>query len=194
MNELNKHPIAIGLIAILLCFKIIFIPIIDWQDQKLAKLALLDKKIDKINYLLSNEDVIEQQSQEIEIRLNDVSERFFPAQNGDKFKLEQQKLIESHLKQYELSITNIGWKNRSDVSGVPLKAFRIEYGVSGKTVKVIDYLLSITNQEPMVELTGLTFKFRKQSIGKLGSVSARIRQEYYLHNNLNESEIQEDSK
>ena len=180
MNELKRHYLALSFIAMLLCLKFVFVPIIDWQEEKLAKLALLDRKTHKIEQLLLNKASLDIQHQELQSYLVEFDKQFYPTYPVDTFKLQQQKLIESKVNQFDLIITNIGWKNQTDLLDAPLIEFPIEYAVDGTIEDVIRYILSTSEKEPFIELSGLVLTFRRPSMGTTGMVTARIKQVYFM--------------
>lgn len=183
MNELKKHALPLGLIAVLMFFKIVIIPIVDWQDEQLMKLGLLEKKANKIQQLLLNNNETVIRSSDLQQRLSELSLKFYNNQETEVFKLQQQKLIESELKKYHIAVKNIGWNKYSEVENTPLFEYQIEYNVIGKTENVINYLLSLSSSKRHIDIKSLRLSFLKSSKGKLGEVTARIKQNYYMVKN-----------
>ena len=182
MNDLKRYSLALGVIAILALFKFVFVPILAWQDQKLARLALLEKKLAKIERLRTNKEQLVRQQEEIFNHLSALAPVFNPSQAPESLQLKQQKIIESELARYDLKLVSIGWKTPLDLEVTPLIRNQVEYGFSGATEKTVEYLMALNGRNPAVDLNTLDFSFRNQRKGKLGSVTVRIRASYYIAN------------
>jgi len=108
MHELKKHALALSLIATLIIIKFIFIPIADWQDDKQGQLALLERKVAKIDDLMLSKEKIVSWGAVLEQQITNLSNDFYIKQDGGKFKRKQQKLIEAEIKVFDLKMNNIG--------------------------------------------------------------------------------------
>ena len=180
MNDIKKHALALFVIAILLYFKFIMVPILEWQDTNLLKLALLERKINKVEQLLTNKVSIEKSQNDLSEHLKKLNHNFFQPQPVEEFKLQQQKLIEQELTSLGLNINSIGWKNNQNLDNAPLTQFQVDIGFSGKSEQVIEYLLSVSSHVPISEVMVMNLSFQRQQIGQLGSLRARIRLAYYM--------------
>ena len=180
MNELKKHALALSVIAILIYFKFIIVPMVDWQDEKLLKLALLERKITKVEQLLINKNSVQELQNSLGEYLTTLNHSFYPAQPIEAFKLQQQKRIEEELTNFGLNINSIGWKNNQTLNEAPLIQFRVDIAFGGKSEQVIEFLLSLSNHVLISEIVGLNLSFQRQRIGQLGSLRARITVVYYM--------------
>jgi len=180
MNDIKKHALALFIIAILLYFKFILVPVLEWQDTKLLKLALLERKINRVEQLLTNQMSIEELDNDLNKHLNRLNHNFFQPQPIEEFKLQQQKLIEEELASLGLNVNSIGWKNNQNLDNASLTQFQVDIGFSGKSEQVIEYLLSVSSHVPISEVMVMNLSFQRQQMGQLGSLRARIRLAYYM--------------
>jgi len=183
MNDLKKHSLALSLIALLLFLKFVLIPLIQWQDNQITTVAMLERKIEKVENLLLSDNVLNEQYLALSNALSNLEQEIFSYQEESTFQLTQQKMVENNLLKSELKVSSIGWQNTVELAKLPLLQFSLEYRVSGKTNNVVEYLTQLKAQDRTPDIKALNFSFRNQSQGKLGSVSARIRVNYYMFKN-----------
>ncbi|WDE00524.1 hypothetical protein [Thalassomonas actiniarum] len=187
MNDLKKHALALSFIAVLVCIKFVYIPIIDWQDEQLGTLALLERKINKVDHLLTEEEQLTVDHEMSTRQVLALSQGFYHNQDPEPFKRQQQKNIEAELLAHKLKIKNIGWQITMENADVNLNQFSINYTFDGKSEDVINYLLAISANEKFSELTEFNLSFVKQKAGKLGRVSARLRRVFFM--DLNQEQM-----
>jgi len=186
MNELKKHTLSIAIIAILVFFKFVFMPIIDWQNEQLSTISMNERKIIKIERLIADEFEIIENKKLVESKLTQFKKFTFSHQPADVFQREQQKIIEAEFESSALNIRSIGWKAQLIIADTPITQFQIEYAFSGEAEKVIDYLLRLESKQPWLDLLNLQLSFRKQKAGGLGNLNARIRVGLHMLNAKNE--------
>ncbi len=184
MNELKKHALALSLIAILIIIKFLFIPIIDWQNEKQSRLALLERKIAKIDVLMQGKEEISNWKNVLEQQLVNLSNDFYAKQDGEKFKRQQQKLIEAEVKAFNLKMNNIGWKTTIDNPVAPLTQYSVSYSFTGQGTEVINYLLSINAADKYSEIAEFNATFARKYPGQIGRLTIRLRRTFYM--NVNE--------
>lgn len=182
MRELKKHSIALGLITLLLVLKFIFVPLIQWQDIQINTVAMLERKIEKVESLLLADNLLNEQHFVLSSALSNLEREIFFYQDESAFQLKQQKIVESNLSKSALKVSSIGWQTTVVLRKLPLLQFSLEYRVSGKTNKMVEYLIQLKGQDITPDVQALNFSFRNQNKGTLGSISARIRVTYYMFN------------
>lgn len=180
MNDLKKHAVALGAIALLVIIKFVFIPILDWQDNALTDIALQQRKVAKINLLVQSKDVLTDQETELIEHLQRLNKRFYSQQNGNSFKRKIQKTIEDDLKLRKLKIKNIGWQTTTDNPIAPLTQYSINYSFSGKGVDMVNYILAINASDKYSQVAVLNISFSEQRQGRLGYLSARLQRVFYM--------------
>lgn len=183
MNDIKKHALALSLITLLLFLKFILIPLIQWQDNQINTVAMLERKIEKVDNLLLSDNVLNEQYLALSNALSNLEHEIFLYQEESTFQLKQQKIVESNLLKNILKVSSIGWQNTVELTQLPLLQFSLEYRISGKTNNVVEYLTQLKAQDKTPDIQALNFSFRNQNQGKLGSVSARIRVTYYMFKN-----------
>jgi hypothetical protein len=180
MNDLKKHALALSFIAILFSLKFILIPIIDWQNEQINSVLILERKIAKIENLLLSDDLFNEQHTNLSNALSNIEHGVFSYQEESTFQLQQQKIVESDLLKNALKISSIGWGNVVELDGLPLLQYPLEYRITGKTNKIIEYLIQLKTQDKLPDIKALNLSFRNQNQGELGSISARVRVTYYM--------------
>ncbi len=180
MNDIKKHAVALTIIALLIFIKFIFVPILDWQDNVLADIALQERKIAKIELLMESKELLSSQEIKLDKRLTELNKRFYSLQNSEAFKRAVQKNIENELKSYELKIKNIGWKTTIEHSDAPLTQYSVNYSFSGQGENVVDYILAIDASDKYSELAMMNVTFSKQRKGRLGRLSGRLQRVFYM--------------
>lgn len=183
MSDLKKHSLALSFIAALLFLRFLLIPLIQWQNDQIVTIAMLERKIEKVDVFLQSEDLFNEQYLALSNALTNLEYHIFLYQDESTFQLKQQKIVESNLLKSTLKISSIGWQNTIASNDLPLLLFSLEFRVSGKTNKIIEYLTQLQSQEKTPDIQAINLSFRNQNQGSLGSISARVRITYYMFNN-----------
>jgi len=183
MNELKKHALALSIIVVLLALKFVFVPLMQWQDSQINTVAMLERKIEKVESLLLSDNILNEQHLALSNALSNLERDIFNYQEESGFQLKQQKIVESNLSKNILKISSIGWQSTVELTELPLLQHSLEYRVSGKTNNVVKYITQLKAQDITPDIQALNLSFRNQKQGELGSVSARIRVSYYMFKN-----------
>lgn len=182
MSELKKYKYPLLIIAILCVFKFIIVPVLTWQDNVIAENKLLQRKVDKINTLISDETELTNNLQTTQTELDNVTQYFYQYQPEQAFRLTQQKLIEQKLAEFELKSSTVGWQNVVAIPNTPLTRFQLQYSFSGQSEQVIAYLLSQQQQKQWQEIETLNINVRRQKAGRLGQMTVSTRISFYMLN------------
>lgn len=182
MSELQKYKYPLLIIAVLCMFKFIVVPTITWQEGLIADNKLLQRKVNKVNLLLSDETDLTAKLKAAQAQLNQVTEYFYNFKTEQAFRLEQQKIIEQQLTQYELKSSTVGWQNVVTIPNTPLIRFQLQYSFSGQSEQVIAYLLSQQQQKQWQEIETLNINVRRQKAGRLGQMTVSTRISFYMLN------------
>lgn len=182
MSELKKYKYPLFLILILCLFKFIIVPIFEWQDTLIAENKLLERKAKKVDGLLADESQLNTDLENSKVALSSIIKYFYPQQEQQEFRLEQQKKLEKELSKYDLKSTSVGWQNTFEVPDTPLVRFQLQYAFNGDSEKVIAYLLSQQNVSYWQEVETLNINVRRQQAGELGQMSVTARISFYMLN------------
>lgn len=180
MADFKKHALALYFIGILILLKFIFVPLMDWQDVKIAEQQLEQRKLNKTLALLKNESTITSQLNNLDSLLNEVSPLFYKWQNEPEFKREEQQRIETQLSKYDLKSKRIGWKESFPSEGSSILKYTIEYSFEGSGYQVLNYLIDLKASKHLVDTPQLNFSFRGQKAGSLGIISIFMSRNYYM--------------
>lgn len=163
-------------------FKFIIVPIMTWQDSLIADNKLLQRKVNKVNSLLSDETDLTAKLKSAQAQLNQATQYFYNYQPEQAFRLAQQKIIEQQLKQYELKSSTVGWQNVVTIPNTPLIRFQLQYSFSGQSEQVIAFLLAQQSIQQWQEAETLNVNVRRQRAGQLGQMTVTTRISFYMLN------------
>jgi hypothetical protein len=185
MNELKQKSWLLILLAVLVVIKFIIVPIIDWQTDSLSEIALQQKKLNKMQYLLNNQQKITDQNRQIQHILDTAQTYFFHENDEASFKLNQQKLIEQLITKFSLSSQHIGWSEVIERSPHGIDKYQVEIKVKGKTVDVIRLMADIESHTPRIAISNFNLSLNNKLSNDLGTTDGKISLELfnYLQNN-----------
>jgi len=184
MAELKKHALLIAFIAILIVIKFVLIPVIEWQDNQLQEIRLLEKKQQKIDKVLLNTSKVENLNLQLNKVLLKVNTALFSYQKESIFKLNQQKMLEAMLKKHDLKLDRIGWKTSAEVSESAMIAYRLEMRLKGKTANVIQFITDLESHDKLIEINKFTVSFKGQNNKKLGTIIGNLTLQLYSYNKV----------
>jgi hypothetical protein len=181
IDELKKYHQALFLIAVLVLIRFVFVPVFEWQDQKMVELGLLEKKTARVTRLLNTTEQIIADAENLDSALEEVSSLFYDNYSNDGFKLEQQQMVEARLAARGLSPNSIGWRVEADMEGAPLRKYQLQYSLAGDAKEVVQYLIDLETAQPLIEITSLNFRLLRPVQGTLGRVNMSVNVTYYMH-------------
>lgn len=180
MNTLKQHALALSIIGLLLSLKFIVIPVMEWQDQQVTQISLLQRKVAKLTQLIDSRESLTAQLKAEQNEFDKVSHLFFKFETAEKFKREKQQQEEQEIKNHDLKISGIGWKNQQKLGDAPITVFDLEYTVKGRMDKIVNYITEIASASPYKERTAINLMFSRHRAGNLSTVTARINLRYYM--------------
>jgi len=179
MAELKQHAWLLSLVALLLIVKFIIVPIFDWQDMKLAKIILLEKKQAKIDNVLTKKS--NNVNADLDLTLAQANKIFFSFQPSAAFKLEQQKMLESMLEKHKVKPINIGWKTSTFFEQLQITRYPLNVQFTGKTIDIIKFLTAIEAKENRIEIESLNLSIKGQRTNTLGRVNGSITLNFFMN-------------
>ena len=191
MAELKKHGFLLSVLAVLLVAKFVLVPVIEWQDAMIADIQLLEKKSQKVARVISGES----NTNEINLLLSEEvakgNKLFYPHQAQSKFKLQQQKLIESLLAEHQLKSQNIGWQTPSELTFIQVDKHPLQLRFSGKTLDVMKFIAAIEKLEKKIEVSDFNLSLKKQNENSLGQCDGRLTVNFYVNSTTQNIKHQE---
>lgn len=184
MEELKKHAWLLALLTLLLVAKFIVVPIYQWQDKQQAEIYLLEAKQGKISKVLNEKDNTTKLKQKLEAVLKQTDGLIFPYQEDAKFKLNQQKMLEALLSQFNLTTQHVGWQVARSKDHLLLTSYPILIRFSGKTTDVIQFLAAIEANSQRIEVNEFNFSFKGQREKTLGRINGSVTLMLFMENKL----------
>lgn len=179
MQEIKKHKMALSLIALLVSIKFILIPILEWQDEQLVEISLLEKQTSRIDKVLDNKQQIEDYSARLKNTLASSEQLFLLASDSSAFELAQQQWLESKLKQYDLDANNIGWTPPYQDADSKLQGHNVQLNIDGKTTNIIAFIQDLQSQLHYIEIQAFNISLKRQSNLRLGTGRTRLNLVFY---------------
>lgn len=174
MTELKQHTLLLAFITLLLLAKFIIVPIYAWQDQQLADISLLEKKQAKISAVLTAQDKVTQLNKALDSALKQSENLIFPYQEDAKFKLNQQKTLETLLSKFNLTVQHVGWQAVRSKDHSQFTSYPILIRFSGKTDQVVQFLAAAEMNTQRIEVNELNFTLKGQKANALGRITGSI--------------------
>ena len=110
----------------------------------------------------------------------------FNKENLDsKFKLVQQKWLESIMESHNVSIKNISWELVSSLESPDVKRFQLKVNFSGRVNDLRGIVQALESQTPLVYVAGLVVNIKNQSKSYLGNANGDITLHFFMKNNRN---------
>ena len=181
MAELKQHALLLLMLAILVSVKFIIVPVIDWQNTLVADIQLLEKRSQKVTRIIAEKGKTIKLNQLLNKEVERGNELFFPYQTQSKFKLSQQKLIESLLDEYQLKSQNIGWQTPSELTSLQVIKHPLQLRFSGKTLDVIKFIAAIEKLEKNIEIIDFNLSLKRQNEDSLGQCNGRVTLNFYVN-------------
>lgn len=181
MNELKKHSLMLGLMCSLILIKFVIVPVYEWQDDKLAKIQLLAKKKEKIAGALTQETTFSEAAALLAKQVKKANNVFFPYQKEASFKVSQQKLIESLVKKYSITASNVGWQVTTPIPEYNLVSYQLRVQFVGKTLNVIDFITALETYPSTIIINDFYFGVKQQQKKNLGSINGWFILKFYAN-------------
>ncbi|REL30228.1 hypothetical protein [Thalassotalea euphylliae] len=176
MRELlNNKPLMLGVIAFLAAIKFILLPVLDWQEDKLTSIGVLEERLLKTERLLSNESKMAEAVSSLSVKVGGLDDLLFTqGQDVVQFQLGHQEVIEGLLSENKLSVKRTSWLMPSKTD--EYEEHKVEITVSGSFKQLMTSLLAIEGLKPKVALASYTMNISrmKASSLRLGRVSGKI--------------------
>lgn len=179
-DDLIKNRFYIYLTACLCLAKFVIVPLFDAYNSAQQTNAMLAKKLDKLAGLVSLQDELTAQAQNIESKLDKIKPLLYSAEDVAGFQLTEQKRIEAHLTEFELDKKNIGWKTAYTIDGTNVTKLQVEYRFDGTTLNAMRYLSELSKEKNLLDFEEFGVSFRSQRPGRAGFSTVFLRRNYYM--------------
>ncbi|ASI97588.1 GspMb/PilO family protein [Vibrio rotiferianus] len=167
MNLLNDRRALLGIVGILMLLRFGLVPLLEWQNEKWQQISSLNQRLEKSEALIERTEFIAKLETKLEAQVEKQQAQFVSGRTDDAIQLQQQKKIESLIKQHDLKMANTRW-----LGSVPqgnYTEYRLEVGLNGKISDFIGFLQSLEQQATPIRLQGWIINMRGMSEGSIGA-------------------------
>ncbi|MBU2972641.1 hypothetical protein KO527_25215 [Pseudoalteromonas sp. C2R02] len=182
MAELKQYKFLLSLVALLILAKFIIVPIYDWQEAKQTNINQLNKKLTKINSVISGQSSNSDLLAKLQTNTAVASKLFYVFSPEAQFKISQQKHIETMLEKYSIRVSNFGWQPVNKLEQLNALHYQAKLRFTGSTVNLIKAMTFLESQEPYHEISEFNYKIKRQSATNLGTMDARVTLSFYVKN------------
>lgn len=189
MAELKKHAWLLSILFILAIVKFIVTPAIEWQNEILADIQLLEKKKNKVANVLAKRDKSTIDYKKLSAFVEQGNKVLFPYQQEAAFKLSQQKALESLLTKHNLRVQNIGWQVSTIQEELSVIRYSIQIRFSGESINAIKFMAAIESQEYLIDIKDFNVSLKGQKDQTLGRIDGQVSLYLYVTNSSDGSVI-----
>jgi len=179
LEDIKKYKWSLAFITLLICIKIIIVPIFAWQDEQLSAIGLLKKQYVRIENVLNNRQQIEEYATSLSQSLAAQDKLFLKTVNPATFQLEQQQWLEEKIRVHDLKIDNIGWAPSQVLEENNLVTHNVQLNIDGKTSNVIAFIQRLQAQPNYIAVQAFNISFKSQRELNLGTGRVRLNLIFY---------------
>lgn len=174
-----NRVILIGFLTVLLAIRFLIMPIFDWQTETVERLAIDEKRLDKLETSGENLPLLQGQFQLIQKVSDGLDEIVHTLSSEQQFKLEQQQKLENLLEQYNLSSLRFGWSESISLSEQGADMYRAQIQLKGKLSDFIPLHLELESNSPVIQVSGLEVRLDRQTRTQLGTATIDLELSFY---------------
>ncbi|NMP32950.1 hypothetical protein HII17_15435 [Thalassotalea sp. M1531] len=174
MEELKKHPFAVGLIVILVAIKFVILPILNWQNKLIDEIRLNEKRLVKTQALIQNGDLLQKNYADLLAEESKLYSLYHVTDDLGNLQRILQRDIEDRLKNLGLKISSIGWKTPIKLDKASVSLIYIDYRIEGSSKNVINHILKLSLMAKPPKIEALNLVFQRSEVGKIKRLNARI--------------------
>ena len=180
MKELKKHQFLLSVVALLIIIKWLYVPIVDWQDERYFEIKQKQNRLSKSSAVLKQSNVYSQKNDLLADSLAIANDIFVEKQDDSLFKLEQQKFVEQMLSKLGLSLTRTVWENALESVEPQIKQYKMKVFFKGRTNDMVRYVTELEKHKPYIEVNDFIFNINKRNKEPFGSVSGNLTLSLYM--------------
>ncbi|GAA0353825.1 hypothetical protein GCM10009092_17740 [Bowmanella denitrificans] len=174
MSKLKKQ-ILIGFLLVLAVLKFVIVPVLEWQDEKVAQINTLGQQLSKGTKLLAVQKELELKLQALQAQKGDVLPMLTTDEpSATQFQLQVQRKIDELMAKHELNVQNVNWLTPRP-KGMAVE-HRLEIRMTGGLKEYLALMIDIEQQKPklaIVEVNSLISNMRPAGY-TLGRVNGRL--------------------
>lgn len=171
MQLQNKHKLMLFILAILLTLQFIIVPILTWQDEKLAQIQSSSKRLFKANNVIERLPQIQKILLALQKQNHILEASYYNKASLDTFKLEFQQQIEALFEQYNMNVQGFRWV--TELTG-ELTEVRIDINFKGKLKDFSLFQLALAQQPKHLNIAQWSLNIKKMDETSLGTVNGNL--------------------
>ncbi|MEW6989435.1 hypothetical protein AADZ91_01990 [Colwelliaceae bacterium 6441] len=179
MVELKKHAFLLIILTILIVVKFVFVPVFQWQDDKILNIKMLNKKHEKIENILLNQEEGNESYHALKDNVAQGESVFFAFQKESDFKLSQQKLVETLLQKHNVRALNIGWQVTSALPEYNAINYQLRVQFNGEHLDVFNFIFSLESNPKRISIHDFNLNINGQIDDKLGNINGWLIINFY---------------
>lgn len=187
MQDKNKMTLLLSLVVVLAGVKFGLLPVLDWQADKLEQIDSIERRNEKAQRLLDQQQAIFMQLASTGKQYKQTAEAFPVYPESATFRLQSQVMFEQILKQDELSTRRFFWRSDTDtqVQGNLHKA-AFNASVYGSAKNFVMLQSKLAHQYPDYRMTNMSLNLSNYNEKSLGRVNVTFTVEsYYWKGSIN---------
>lgn len=171
MQPQNKRKLMLGVLAVLLLTRFIFVPIFDWQQEQIDQIEEKEQRLVKTNNIITRLPQVELALAQLKESNQKQETRYFKQPLSNTFKLQLQQNAEKLFAEYELKVTNFNW-----VAEIPDKITQARAKISfeGATKDFAKLQLEIAQRSKLLNIAQWTMHIKRMNDHSLGNVKGNI--------------------
>jgi hypothetical protein len=177
----RKHMLMV--LAALVVIRFVFVPIIEWQSQKVTLITAANKKLTKGQNIIAHAPQIERELNVLKVANQTIQNYYVKTDTFNAFKLQTQQKIEALFKQHQLQIKNFSWV--AEIPGEITQA-RASIAFAGNVKDVALLQVAIARLPKLLNIGQWTLHIKRMNENSLGKGSGRI---LLIAYNLSENSI-----
>lgn len=179
METFKQHPLLLTFLAVLVVLRFILVPVLEWQDSKIATINQLEKRVSKAERAIKTKEFNEQGLTDLLPYQKQVNELFYPTEPENTFKLARQQWLETLLAKHQVQSVNLGWQGSGEVKDLPLLKHKLELQFNANMVDFPAFQLALQDNPQLLEIDSLMLTLKGQRKEKLGRISGKMTMLFY---------------
>ncbi|SEK46974.1 hypothetical protein SAMN05216262_101434 [Colwellia chukchiensis] len=167
----NNRKMLLLVLLVLLIARFVIVPIVDWQDEKLASIAANSNNLHKSEQVIARSEKIATELAHVKQLNQTLSDKYFQQANLNDFKLKLQQQLESLFSQHNLKVKNFSW-----VAHIPGDVVQERANISfeGEIKNVVALQLAMAQLPQLLQIIQWNFPIRNMSETSLGTTRGQL--------------------
>jgi len=183
-QQLNQHSKALLLITVLILMKFIVLPIIQWQETTLTTNTLLEKRLSKSAYAINNKIQMQQVLKQSTVKLSELEQLIYEYQLTNRFRLSQQKQLETLFEEYKIEITNLVWQAPVALTNWQISQHEVKLRIKGSLTNLQKLQAVLESKPQWLANNSFSYRLEKRRKNNLGNFSGRTSLTLYMKNKI----------